>query len=177
MAKLYKNKYRSDTVRFSNWDYTNAAYYYITICTKEREYFFGDIEDTRLKFSEAGVVAERNWKSIPIHFPNVYLDEYIIMPNHLHGIIVIEESTNRRDEACLVSTVKRISPKPGSIPTIIGSYKSACTKEISRSHPNFAWQPRFYEHIVRTEKSLDTIRQYIRNNPLKWKIDKYNKKR
>ena len=114
---------------------------------------------------------------IQSHFPNVDLDEYIIMPNHIHGILNILE--NRRDTACRVHNKKEIfgQPAKGTIPSIIRSYKSAVTKGIKKrsKNPNQKiWQPRFYDHVIRNERDLSDIRVYIKNNPLHWELNNSN---
>ena len=214
--ELYKNKYRIKTTRLKNYDYAQDGFYFVTICTKDRELIFGDVKKNKMILNNIGQLAEKYWLEIPMHFNNTRLDEFIVMPNHLHGILVIDNVINGknvrgnsdenvrngknvrgrirvrgRDEACLVSTdgeittnaviatnadkisnpvsrkMQKISPKPKSLPVIIGSYKSTVTRESKIINPNFAWQSRFYEHIIRNEKSLNKIRQYIIDNPAK----------
>ncbi len=84
---LYRNKYRIDSTRLKGWDYSSPGYYFITICTKDRECFFGEIIKEKMYLSEIGEIAHRYWAEIPNHFNNVVLDEFVIMPNHVHGII------------------------------------------------------------------------------------------
>jgi len=148
--------------------------------------------------NQYGMMAQRYWREIPAHFPHVVLDQFVVMPNHVHGIIIIagekmmqsrgddnssdnfgRDEAQGRDEALprLYSprTPKRISPKSGSISVIVGSFKSKCTKEIHYVNgDDFAWQQRYYDHIVRNEESLNRIRQYIIDNPLRWQVDRYH---
>lgn len=178
---LFKNKYRVESARLQNWDYSWNGKYFVTIVTKNREHYFGNIVNGEMRFSEIGKIANECWCAIPEHFPFVVLDEFCVMPNHTHGIIVINNQNDNecRDVACNVSTdnvtnskkMSNISPNPGSLSTIIRSYKSAVTKSVNENNYNFVWQPRFYEHIIRNEKSLFEIRKYIKQNSLKWKID------
>ena len=126
--------------------------------------------------NELGNIVEKCWVNIPDHFENVTLDEFIIMPNHVHGIIeIIGDNTVGRDVACNVSTPKHlsnISPKSGSISTIIRSYKSAVTRSIRKHHNSqFAWQPRFYDHVIRNNHALENIQNYIQKNPENWEKD------
>ena len=104
---LYKNKYRIETTRLKDWDYSSNGYYYVTICTKNREHYFGEIKDDAMMLSGTGMIAEKIWHEIPDHFPFVILDEFIIMPNHLHGIIQIDNDVKmqncRRDTRLIVS--------------------------------------------------------------------------
>ena len=181
---LYQNKFKIKSVRLNNYDYSQNGYYFITICTKDKELFFGDVIDEKVVLNKVGSIAYQHWEEIPKHFDNVLLDEYIIMPNHLHGIIVIcggDAVVETRHASSLRGKkyigqhpqMSKISPQAKSLPVIIGSYKSACTKKIRQKlDVSFAWQSRFYDHIVRNEKSLDKIRNYIRNNPLKWDLDR-----
>ncbi|MCP5062938.1 MAG: transposase, partial [Ignavibacteriae bacterium] len=150
-------------------------WYYVTICTKDRKCYFGNVVNGEMELSEIGKVAEKFLSHIPKHFPNMNVDEFVVMPNHIHAIIVIENK--RRDVACNVSTnpMSIISPKIGSLSTTIRSYKSTVTKFVRNNiNKQFVWQPRFYEHIIRNEKSLFEIRKYIELNTMKWELDKEN---
>ena len=180
---LYKNRYRVESARLKNWDYSANGYYYITICTKDRIHYFGNIINDEMILSKIGNMAYKYWQEIPNHFPFVRLDEFIIMPNHVHGIVVIKNDTcNVETLQCNVSTDtdnfhSKISPKSKSLSTIIRSYKSICTKTINKSKNEifFAWQPRFYDHIIKNEKELENMRNYIFYNPQKWAEDDYYK--
>ncbi len=172
---LYKNKYRIKSNRLSNWDYSSAGYYFVTICTQNKICHFGNITQSLINPSPVGEIAYKYWVEIPKHFNNVDIDEFMIMPNHIHGIIAIHD-TDRRDVACNVSTPNpdfhsHISPKPNSLPTIIRSYKSAITKWCNENDLPFKWQHNYHEHIIRDEKELDRIREYIINNPANWDKD------
>jgi len=188
--KIFKNKYRIDTARLKSWDYSADGYYFITICTKNNVNYFGRVINKEMHLSELGLMAQKYWQEIPDHFFNVYLDESIIMPNHLHGIVIINKNkiTNdempfigfnnnhvRRDEA-LPRLYDGISPKPGSLPVIIGSFKSITTKSIRRFNLEFYWQARYYDNVIKDETALFNIREYIKNNPKKWESDRNYKK-
>ncbi len=187
---LYKNKYRVESARLQNWDYGWNGKYFITIVTKDREYFFGEIDNSKkLHLSEIGIYAEKYWYEIPKHFPFIILDKFIVMPNHIHGIIIIEKKRNgggdnrdeRRDKACLVSTTPQPSLSPGkkrfrnpgknNISTIVGSYKSAVSRKGHLIEPDFDWQSRFHDHIIRDDMELKKIQNYIVNNPKNWVDD------
>ena len=161
-----------------DWDYTTPWWYYVTINTKDHEIWFGDVVNDEMKLNKFGKIANEEWLEIEKIRGNVLLDEYIVMPNHVHGIIIIQEyPIDSRDVARNVSTVNKyfsqISPKKGSLSTIIRAFKSAVSKEIhDLGYPNFKWQDRFFERIVRNEQELYKIRRYIRNNPIKWAIYK-----
>jgi len=191
MKELFQNKYRVESARLPNYDYGQPGYYFITICTKNRRHYFSDIIDGEMILNDVGQIAARYWLEIPKHFSNVVLDEFIIMPNHIHGIIEIRKNdgVNCRDEALprlytppprlytgKYPNMSKISPKSKSLSVIIGSFKSICTKTINKIYGtnHFAWQSRFYEHIVRNEISLHNIQQYIYYNPQMWHRDRNN---
>ena len=183
---LYKNRYRIESARLKTWDYTRAGYYFITICTSHRACYFGEVNDGKMILSDTGRLAYQFWAEIPKHFLSVSLDEFVIMPNHMHGILVLSPVETLQ---CNVSTVPdrnvstatpqknqqmaRISPKPGSVSTIIRSYKSIVTRTVRQKYPGteFGWQSRFYDRIVRTEAELTRLRTYIKNNAAKWSED------
>jgi len=131
-----------------------------------------------MNLNEQGSTVEKVWKEIPEHFTNVTLDEFIVMPNHIHGILVLEETPDCRGTACRAPTVEGFGkPAKGSIPTIIRSFKSASTNRINRLDKRKGlsiWQRNYYEHIIRNEGSLNRIRRYIQENPIKWSINTEN---
>lgn len=165
------------SIRLKGYDYSQPGLYFITICTKNREHLFGRIENGIMLLNEFGEIANNEWLKTADIRDNVELLEYIIMPNHMHGIILLNDvddcrGTARRDP----TTMQFGKPIPRSLPTIIRSYKSAVTKQINilRDAPGApVWQRNYYEHIIRNEKSFYQISEYIRNNPLKWQDDRY----
>ncbi|MCK4420151.1 transposase [candidate division WOR-3 bacterium] len=178
---FYKKKYRVESSRLKSWDYASTGYYFVTVCTKDKKCYFGNVTEKEIRLSEIGEVVQGFWLKIPEHFGNVELDEYVMMPNHLHGILIIEKGKNCRDEALprlytgKYPNMSRISPKAVSLSVIIGSYKSICTKKIRNSGvTSYSWQSGFYDHIIRNRKSLLKIREYIINNPLRWQYDQEN---
>ena len=245
MDTKYQGKYRIPSARLAGWDYRNAAAYFVTICTANREMFFGDIKDGVMHLSEAGNVAYECWVDIPNHFPFVRLDAHVVMPNHVHGIVVIGDHNAPvvvgalgdgvvdgtlgdgvvgwldcgvvgtlgdgvvetlhcgvvETLQCNVSTdqtfqtdqphqpdqpinpggknefMASISPKPGSLSTIIRSYKSAVTKLVHPTISYFQWQSRFHDHIIRNDDEYQRIAQYIENNPAVWHEDKFYNRR
>jgi len=180
----FKNKYRIETIRLKNWNYSWSGYYFITICTKNNEHYFGVIENDKMIVNNLGEIAEKYLTEIPNHFKNVQIIEFIIMPNHIHCIIKINETEkyNAETRQCLVSTDNDIISKKNNryqnqgkntISSIIGSYKSICTKVINRIQNEifFAWQPRFYDMIIRNKKELENVINYIKNNPKNFNND------
>lgn len=183
---MYKDKYRTTSTRLKHWDYSQCGWYFITICTKNSEHFFGKVIDEQMKLSPIGDIADKFWKEIPNHFKNVSLDNHVIMPNHIHGIIIINNSTvqapNLGVSSQNIEKPKQETPKlgestakwkPATIGVIINQYKRIVTINARKSTPKFAWQPRFHDHIIRNDESLKRIREYTINNPAKWHLDKY----
>jgi len=155
---LFNNKYRIPSTRIPDWDYSNKGYYFVTICAKDHECFFGKIKDEKMVLSEIGEIAEKEWNITKKIRQGVLLDEYIIMPNHIHGIMILESGID-------------------NLSAIIRGYKSAVTKKVKElGNESFQWQTRFYEHVIRTDKSLNAIREYIANNIIKWELDDYHPK-
>lgn len=193
MPKKFKSKYRIDSVRLKNWDYRNNGAYFITICTANRKHFFGEIvineTSKEMNLSEIGILAESFWEKIPEHFPFVEVGNYVVMPNHVHGILIINNDAVQTLQCnvcteslqCNVSKYENdknqffseISPKSGSISTIIRSYKSIVTRESRVINPKFNWHPKFHDHIIRNSISFERIQNYIENNPNNWEKDKF----
>ena len=143
--------------RLDGYDYSLDGYYFITICIHEYADVLGVVKNGRMHISKNGKIVQDIWQQIPRHFSNVNLDEFIIMPNHVHGIVVINKQNKTKQ----------------SLSVIVGSFKSAVTKEINNAQ--FKWQRSFHDHIIRTPDSLQRIRQYIKNNPANWHEDENNK--
>src|SRR3989344_2064382 len=166
----FKNKYLVNSTRLPSHDYSADGFYFFTICIKNRKCFLGEVKRGIMGLSEIGCMVYKYWYALPRHYPNCILDEIIVMPNHLHAIIKIDNHLDQsRDGACPVSTRHSLS-------NIVGSLKSACTKHIHQSgHSNFSWQERFYDHIIKLDsESLDKIRWYIKYNPPFWDRDRNN---
>jgi len=181
---LFNNKYRVETARLKGWDYRNAGYYFVTFCTYQREHYFGRVEQDDVQLSAIGEIAANCWGEIPKHHAGIELDEWIVMPNHVHGIIVIRpvETLHVVETLhCNVSTMKTvdphmsaISPKTGSLSVVMRSHKSAVTTLAHRGNLTFKWQERFWDRIIRTEGELNRVRKYIRANPINWARDQNN---
>ena len=181
MATLFQNKYRIGFTRHAAWNYANSGMYFVTICTAGRICYFGNIINEKMRLNNIGSMAGQCWLEIPKHFPNVILDEYIIMPNHTHGIIFIDNDMpnhKRRDAIYRVSTGgitgKHNPMGTNSLGEIIRAYKSAVKRYCTKNNIRFFWQHRFYDRIVRNEHELRNVRDYIYYNPAKWDIDRNN---
>jgi len=190
----FRGNYRINSTRLQNWDYSWNGRYFITINTACREYFFGQVTNRIMQLSSIGKLAHRFWHEIPNHFPHVYLDAFVVMPNHIHGIVILDDPYNKswnypyqpgdgksdRDQNNSTNTLSS-NLTPGqkrfqnqgrnTISSIIGSYKSVVTRHARKSNPDFGWQPRFWDNIIRDKKSYQRIRRYIINNPKNWHSD------
>lgn len=172
----YNNKYRIESVRLKDWDYSKPWYYYVTINTKDHVECYGKVENDEMILNELGKIAEDEWLKTKVIRKNVDLDYYVIMPNHVHGIVIINDACKtvaRNGFTENENKYSQISPKANSLSAIIRSFKSAVTKRARENgYNNFSWQPRFYDRIIRNEKELYQIRKYIQQNPLKWDFEK-----
>lgn len=197
----FKNKYRIPSARAQWWDYGNNAAYFITICTHNMIHYFGEISpapveprliapveprliaalETRLIASLPGKIAESCWLDIPNHFPYAQLDSFVIMPNHVHGIIVINKQfttdngnsvdvSNGLDELQIGGFAGYNNPMLNeNIPRIIRWFKGRCTFEIRKVQTSFKWQTRYYDRIIRDNQEYERIKIYIENNVKNWK--------
>ena len=220
--KKFQNKYRIPSARLQNWDYGNNGAYFITICVDKMECLFGDVvsgavcdadvshEDvetrfiasqnnamdkkSEMKLNELGKIAHEIWQEIPNKFPFIELGNFVIMPNHMHGILIVNKSGETRfiasknadENAHEIAQNENANNKGGfagnnspmlneNISRIIRWYKGRCSFEIRKIHADFTWLPRFYDHIIRDSRAFETIQNYIEENPSKWSKDKFHK--
>ena len=161
------------SIRLKNYDYSQPGAYFVTVVTYQRETLFGQIANDEMTLNENGIVVQSCWEQIPLHFPTVHNDAFVVMPNHIHGIIIITyEGT-----VCRAPTESFGKPTVHSVPTIIRSFKSTVSKKINelRHMPGSPiWQRNYYEHIIRNDGELNEIKQYISNNILQWALDREN---
>jgi putative transposase len=167
--------------RLQRHDYSDARAYFITICTYKRKCILGEIINDIVVPSEFGLKAERVWLDLPIHWQHLSLDSYIFMPNHFHGILHLHDHGNSTPMKPDSEELKRVpthefgKPVAGSLPTIVGLFKSTATKEAKACQGiSKVWQSRYYDRIIRDEEELFKIRQYIQTNPERWELDKTN---
>jgi putative transposase len=207
----FLDRYRIGSARLQKWDYRWKGAYFITICTQGRECYFGDVVDGKMKLSGIGIIADILWYEISNHAKNFELGEFVVMPNHVHGVLILNGNDNSKTnnivnegvgknvgDGAIVKTLHAtslqstqqidetlqpppknkfmsdISPKSGSVSTIIRLYKSAVSKHARRLGFVFAWQERFYDNIIRDKQSFQTISEYIVNNPGKWEDDRFH---
>jgi len=172
-----------------NYDWRNQ--FFITICTQYRNHLFGDVKQGIINLSEFGNIAHQCWQEIPQHFPEIEIDEFVIMPDHIHGIILFGSTKNQsavlgrhacQDKLLFGSSEnqitdvgrhacqKEILPQHQKLSVIVGSFKSAVSKRIKVIDPHIQqiWQRSFYDKLIRTDKQLALVRRYIKNNPQNW---------
>jgi len=180
--------HRRRSIRLQDYDYAQDGLYFITICCHNKAHFFGDVINDEMQLNEAGKIAQECWLAIPQHFLHVHLHEFVIMPNHLHGIIEFVGAKNfSPDNSIAHSTenrnienhnrAKNFSPLLGTSKTIgsvVRGFKIGVTKWMRQNTGvTDVWQRNYFEHIIRNEDSFDTIREYIMTNPAKWPQDKF----
>lgn len=144
-------------IRLKNYDYTQQGAYYVTVCVHDRKCIFGDVQDDEMVLSDMGKIAEFTWMDLSRHNTNIKLDKFIVMPNHLHGIIKIVREGH-------------------GLPEIVRQFKTFTAKRINQTNQTQGsrlWQRNYYEHVIRDEDDLNRIREYIINNAMKWEEDEY----
>jgi REP element-mobilizing transposase RayT len=172
-----KYKYKGGSPRLFGYDYASEGYYFITICTRDRINYFGSINSGKIRLSEEGRIVEEEWfKTGEIRKDQrVDLDEFCIMPNHIHRIVKIGDPVlPTKDNRIPFSDFKinQFGPQIKNLSSIIRGFKGSCTNRIHEYvNPDFGWQRRFYDHIIRDLTSLEKIRHYIRCNSMNWKSD------
>ena len=175
---LFNNKYRIESVRFKDWDYSASAPYFITVCTKDKAHFFGEIQNDEMILNDFGRIVEYEWLQTPILRPdmNLTLDEFVIIPNHFHGIICIGENEYNKHphtEDMPGGKSNGLMPQSKNLASIMRGFKSSVTIKIRKTDAGFRWQGRYHDHIIRNNESYEQIRRYIYNNPVNWKNDKF----
>lgn len=154
---LFRNRYRVPSARLRDWDYRWPGAYAVTVCVKERVCCLGDIVGADVALSPLGVIVAEEWLAIPGTHPQVMLDEWIIMPDHLHGILIFQGEKRPFPQDCLTA---------GSLGVVVGQFKKRVTKRIRlRRQLEFSWQERYYDQILRDDHDLERYRAYIRENP------------
>ena len=181
-SKFDPQKHHRRSIRIKGYDYSSEGAYYVTIVAWHRDCIFGEIVDGETILNNLGRIADECWQAIPEHFPFVELGAYVIMPNHVHGIIIITDGG--RGAAMLRpyprpyddnSNPHKINVKPGSLGAIVRSYKSAVSYRIHKEYnATGIWQRNYYEHIIRDDKDLQNKTDYIIANPSLWDEDDNN---
>ncbi|MFA6428282.1 MAG: transposase [Candidatus Buchananbacteria bacterium] len=168
-----ENRHRK-SIRLPGYDYSQNNSYFVTICTQGRKNLFGEIKNGELVLNEVGKMIKESWLAIPQFYLGAMLDEFVVMPNHFHGIILIVGA-----DPCVcpgLGQSRGIAPTKSrvSLPIIIQRFKSFMANKYLKENKKPLWQRNYYEHIIRGEKSLDKIRNYIKANPTTWGNDVEN---
>jgi len=181
--KYDPDKHHRRSIRLNSYDYRQSGSYFITVCTHDRKCFFGTVDGREMQLNDVGQMVKSTWQELPSRFSSVWLDEFTVMPNHIHGVILVgaqfiaPKLTASQDFGILnPGTLERgaINRAP-TLGKIVRAYKARSTRLIRRmATPDFAWQRNYYEHVVRDEKSLNRIREYILTNPARWDSDREN---
>ena len=171
------------SIRLQEYDYSQPGVYYTTVCTRDRECLFGNVLDGQMPLNEAGQIIQSVWNGLPQFYEGIELDVFIIMPNHVHGVIVLRAVVGAIHESPLQSIRESSAPIPITdrrqmlLSKVIGRFKMVSAKRINglrQSRGSALWQRNYYEHIVRGDESLKRIRQYIIDNPAQWESDREN---
>ena len=147
---------RRHRLRLAGFDYSQAGAYFVTICARNHQRLFGEIADGQMRCNRRGSIVAACWDAIPGHFGHVTIDAFVVMPNHIHGVLLF------------VDAVGAGHARP--LPVVVGSFKSAASRLIGAN----IWQRNYWEHIIRSNRELDSIRDYIEDNPLRWLADPEN---
>jgi putative transposase len=171
------------SIRLRDFDYAQAGAYFVTMVTQKRECLLGDVLDGQLKLNGAGKQIQSIWDQIPAHYPGVETDVFVVMPNHVHGIIVLVGAGPRaRPKGQPQGVAPTEDDSALSLPDIVHRFKTLTTKRYIDGVKQFGWRPfagrlwqrNYFEHVIRNDESLDRIRQYILDNPARWEFDREN---
>ena len=188
--ELFRNKYRNDTAR-AKWHDYNGGKYFITICTKHREHYFGEISSpigmrratsqSIMHLSEIGRFADDQFRNVQAHYPYAEIPLWVVMPNHIHAVVIINNEKIPYSKrvipvgtwraASLQQYQRHISQMQGWVSVVIGGIKSSVTRFAHRHQIPFAWQSRFHDHIIRNAGEMNRIAKYIENNVSQWSFD------
>ena len=168
----FRNRSRAPYLRANWWDYGWNGAYFITICTKDKAHFFGHVHNEVMQLSRLGVAVDILWNEIPNHSKNVELGDYVVMPNHFHGILILDNPSAPSERPTTTQNRFQNIGK-NTVSSIIGSFKSAVSKHANRVGLKNGWQPRFYDRIIHDAVAYQRISEYIINNPANWHKDKF----
>ncbi len=161
-----------ETIRLKNYDYARNGAYFVTICAKEREPLFGEITDGRMIVNPIGEIVESVWNELIDHYGDIALDAFVVMPNHIHGIIVLSDS-----DWAGFKPAPTIKTKRHGLSEIIRGFKTFSSRSINAYRNTTGapvWQRNYYERVIRNQTELNQTRQYIMDNPTKWAYDQEN---
>ena len=164
------NTHHRRSLRLKDYDYAQAGAYFVTLCTRKRICLLGDVLDGIMQRNETGQIVAEEWLAIPTHFPHATLDQFIVMPNHMHGIIIVGAQFIAPKQGMDKQGAMNRAPTLGKM---VRAFKARSTRGIRcQTNAQFAWQRNYYEHVIRDENDLARIREYITNNPLQWELDR-----
>jgi REP element-mobilizing transposase RayT len=172
------------SIRLPGHDYAAPGLYYVTICTQGRECLFGSVIEGSVVLNDCGQIAQQCWNELPHHYPNVVLDAFVVMPNHVHGVVVLKGDGGRVGVGLNPDGGVGAGFKPAptlrrhALPEIVRGFKTFSSRRINKLRDlegNPVWQRNYYEHIVRDEGELARIRQYVADNPKHWDEDEYHR--
>lgn len=184
--KFNPDAHRRRSMRLKGWDYSRPGGYFVTICTQGRECRLGKIAGGKMRLSDAGEMVRWTWEELPSKYPGVEIDAFVVMPNHVHGIIVLTDAVGAGPRARPGPHTRPVEGRPQgaaptrfSLPDVVHRFKSLTTARyrsgVARlGWPPFSarfWQRNYYEHILRGEAEMDRAREYVLCNPLKWTED------
>lgn len=180
MESKYKNKYRIPSARLQSWNYASKAAYFITVCTHDRIHYFGEVRNKEMQLNDIGKLTQQEWlKTIELRPDmNLELGQFVVMPNHFHGIVIIGDNEHNYNIALSNTqkeSVNSFGPQSKNLSSIIRGFKSAVTKNARVLNSEFRWQERFHDVIIRDEKAFNNIQNYIYNNPNNWREDTFYK--
>ena len=157
---------RRKRLRLREYDYSSSGMYFVTVSTHNRISLFGKVVEGAMRLNRLGTIVEEAWYELRSHYPCVHLDSFVVMPNHVHGIIILTEKTSSREK----------STKRHSLSEVIRAFKTFSARKINqlRNKKESVWQRNYYEHIIRNEESRGQIREYIETNPQRWHLDREN---
>ncbi len=172
-------RHHRQSVRLQGYNYSQPGMYFVTICTNERELLFGEIMEGKMMVNQTGRIVEEEWLKTPDIRPFVALDEFVVMPNHLHGVLVFTDTSIHfvGAHSCAPLRQTRLQRPPRSLGSLIAGFKSATTTRVNELRGALGiplWQRNYHEHVIRNEEDLRRIREYIQTNPLRWELDREN---
>lgn len=174
------------SIRLQNYDYTQPGAYFVTVCATQRECLFGEVLNGVMRPNAIGDLVIQTWHSLPQRFANVKLDEFVVMPNHVHGVVCIGEMANKscrdacEDAASNAPTAAQSDPVQKSLADVVRAFKSISAiagNRLLQRQGQPLWQRNYYERIIRNDEELNRVREYIINNPAHWDYDDENPRR
>jgi REP-associated tyrosine transposase len=176
---LFNDQYRVESTRLRGWNYGSRGWYFVTICARSRARIFGEVVANEMHLSPVGLIADSELRAIHTHYAHVQVDEHVVMPNHVHAIIMIDGdhcfSPRQKISEPGQNATNLATPQAGSLSAIVRSFKAGVTRRCHElGMERVIWQSRFHDHLLRGDKVISAVREYIRNNPANWETDNEN---